>query len=129
MPRAQTSTHILFRIIKKTGTKIERVECIYCYSDVANNGTRKKNHIKQCIKCPNEIKTKYLGSDAADGTAAKSNKNQKLTTNIMVVCDDSDLEEIFPKIATNSRVTSVITNDSDEEELAPIFSVGGLSRH
>ena len=47
----------------------------------------------------------------------------------MVVCDDSDLEEIFPKNATNSKATSVITNDSDEEELAPILSVGGLFRH
>ena len=47
----------------------------------------------------------------------------------MVVCDDSDLEEIFPKNATNSKATSVITNDFGEEELAPIFRVGGLSRH
>ena len=97
MHRTQTPTHISFRIIKKPGTKIERVECKYCYSDVANNGTKKENHLKQCIKCPNEIKTKYLGSDAADGTAAKSIKKRKLTTNAIVVCDNSDLEEIFPK--------------------------------
>ena len=37
---------------------------------------REKKITKQCIKCPNEIKTKYLGSDAADGTAAKSIKNE-----------------------------------------------------
>ena len=55
-------------------------------------------------------------------------KKRKLTTNIMVVCDDSDLE-ISPKNATNSKATSVITNNSDEEELAPMLSVGGLSRH
>ena len=98
-------------IIKKPGTKIERAECKYCYSDVANNGTRKENHIKQCIKCLNKIKTNYLGSDATDGTATKSIKKQKLTTNTIVVCDNLELKEIFPINAIYSKATSVITNN------------------
>ena len=57
---------------------------------------------------PKSNQIKYLGSDAA----VKSIKQRKLTTNTMVVCDDFDLEEIFSKNVTNSKTTSVITNDS-----------------
>ena len=69
-------------LLKKLGQKYKEQNANIVIVMLQTMEREKKSHIKQCIKCPDEIKIKYFESDTADGTAAKSIKKRKLTINI-----------------------------------------------
>uniref|UniRef100_A0A6P7G723 Uncharacterized protein LOC114338410 isoform X2 n=2 Tax=Diabrotica virgifera virgifera TaxID=50390 RepID=A0A6P7G723_DIAVI len=48
----------LFKMLK-TQKKNPQVECTFCTLQLSKNGTRLLEHIKKCLKCPEEVKIKY----------------------------------------------------------------------
>ncbi|KAB7501493.1 hypothetical protein Anas_13287 [Armadillidium nasatum] len=60
--RKQTPVYSLFSIKENQSYKGKRALCRLCFTEVANNGSRKEQHILNCKKCSDDIKMKYLGN-------------------------------------------------------------------
>ena len=73
--RKETAVHSLFDVRESEVYKGKRAFCKFCFNDVANNGTRKTQHILNCMHCSEEIKRKFLGCDIQ--TTAKSHKRKQ----------------------------------------------------
>ena len=70
--RKETAVHSLFDVRESEIYKGKRAFCKFCFNDVANNGTRKEQHILNCMQCTDDIKRKFLGCDLQ--TMPKSQK-------------------------------------------------------
>ena len=73
--RKETAVHSLFDVRESEIYKGKRAFCKFCFNDVADNGTRKTQHILNCMHCTEEIKRKFLGCDIQ--TTAKSHKRKQ----------------------------------------------------
>ncbi|KAB7503277.1 hypothetical protein Anas_05970 [Armadillidium nasatum] len=60
--RKQTPVYSSFSIKENQSYKGKRALCRLCFTEVANNGSRKEQHILNCKKCSDDIKMKYLGN-------------------------------------------------------------------
>lgn len=60
--RKKTPVASLFKDITGSG-KVAKVKCLFCAMIVAKNGTRMMNHIRDCTKCDEMVKFKYLKPD------------------------------------------------------------------
>lgn len=60
--RKKTPVSALFKDIPSDG-KVGKVKCLFCNMEVAKNGTRMMNHIRDCKKCDEVVKIKYLKKD------------------------------------------------------------------
>lgn len=73
--RKVTPVHSLFTVTQREGMKVKRAKCKFCFEEVSDNGTRKLAHIQQCLKCPDDVKFKYLS--AVDYKAKKGQQIPK----------------------------------------------------
>ena len=48
--------------VSTSGTKVPRVQCKFCQSNVVKNGSRMKTHVEKCISCFKLVKDKYLAN-------------------------------------------------------------------
>ncbi|KAB7504662.1 hypothetical protein Anas_10839 [Armadillidium nasatum] len=75
--RKQTPVYSLFSIKENQSYKGKRALCRLCFTEVANNGSRKEQHILNCKKCSDDIKMKYLGNQKESKSTAKSRKRKQ----------------------------------------------------
>ena len=60
MGRKKTPVNDLFTVIEREDMKAKRAVCKYCITEVANNGSRKMEHVMKCIKIPDDVKNYKL---------------------------------------------------------------------
>ncbi|KAB7497190.1 hypothetical protein Anas_08899 [Armadillidium nasatum] len=75
--RKQTPVYSLFSIKENQSYKGKRALCRLCFTEVANNGSRKEQHILNCKKCSDDIKMKYLGNQKESKSTTKSRKRKQ----------------------------------------------------
>ena len=56
MGRKKTPVNDLFRVVERDGMKSKKAVSKYCLNEIADNGSRKMDHMKKCIKVPDELK-------------------------------------------------------------------------
>ena len=47
--RKKVAVSKLFNDVPNSEAKVPRVQCIFCQTSVAKNGTRMKNHVEKCF--------------------------------------------------------------------------------
>lgn len=60
--------------------KTEQVKCNFCCLKLSKGGTRMRQHIKKCVKCPNDVKKKY----DLDADAEANKVSRKVGTKVQV---------------------------------------------
>lgn len=61
--RKKTPVASLFKDATSAG-KVAKVKCLFCAMVIVKNGTRMMNHIRDCKKCDEVVKVKYLKRDS-----------------------------------------------------------------
>lgn len=79
--RKETPVHSLFNVIESETYKGKRAVCLFCSTEVSNNGTRKKQHILYCLKCGDDIKIRFLGKKTVNAAKPLKRKQSKLGQN------------------------------------------------
>jgi len=131
--RKETPVHSLFIYTKNSSFKGTRAICKYCQTEVADNGTRKEHHIKNCQKCTDDIKLTYLGSKM-EKIEAKQNKtiftetsqrtaeqNQNISINpsdagaISIMDSEESDNEIIPGHSTTAKIAPIFQKSSSRQ--------------
>ena len=55
--RKKVAVSKLFNDVSNSEAKVPRVQCKFCQTSVAKNGTRMKTHVEKCFLCPSRSKT------------------------------------------------------------------------
>ena len=58
--RKRAAVTEIFEDLENSDTKVLRVQCLFCHSNVVKNGTRLKTRIEQCLLCPKLLKLKFV---------------------------------------------------------------------
>lgn len=111
--RKETAVHSLFDVRESEVYKGKRAFCKFCFNDVANNGTRKTQHILNCMHCSEEIKRKFLGCDTQ--TTAKSHKRKQKDPKMEAKQKMKGKHKLAKKMNSPVNAT-VLTDASDEDE-------------
>lgn len=79
--RKKVVVSCLFKDIPKKGDgKVPRVQCTFCSKHLSKNGTRMKQHIATCQRCPITVKEKYnLGSETTEQKARGEIRSSSVT--------------------------------------------------
>ena len=108
--RKETPVQHLFKYVDSTTFKGKRAVCKFCFTEVANNGTRKEKHILDCMNCTDDIKMKHLGNKINKIKSRKrkgdieAKRPQQSVIDIVTLTDsdqsqDSQHHEEFPDTA------------------------------
>ena len=72
--RKKVAVSKLFNEVSNSEAKVPRVQCKFCQSSVAKNGTRMKTHVEKCLLCPKSIKNKYLSVNSNENDSDEENQ-------------------------------------------------------
>ena len=72
--RKKVAVSKLFNEVSNLEAKVPRVQCKFCQSSVAKNGTRMKTHVEKCFLCPKSIKNKYLSVNSNENDSDEENQ-------------------------------------------------------
>lgn len=56
--RKKVEVSCLFKHVEDNG-KMPKVQCTFCSKQLSKSGSRMKQHISACLKCPMVVKSKY----------------------------------------------------------------------
>jgi len=133
----------LFSYQKSNSFKGNRAICKFCFTEVADNGTRKEKHISECTKCTDEIKKKYLGNKlqkiSANTSRTKKIKTSQSQLSIANAGRTTDISgpstsTTAPALQSDTRLVDSDKSDAEDDDdiqmlssrsipsIAPIFA-------
>ena len=72
--RKKVAVSKLFVDAPNSEAKVASVQCKFCHTSVAKNGTRMKIHIEKCFLCPKSVKDKYLSINSNENDSDDENE-------------------------------------------------------
>ena len=72
--RKKVAVSKLFVDAPNSEAKVDRVQCKFCHTSVAKNGTRMKIHIEKCFLCPKLVKDKHLSINSNENDSDDENE-------------------------------------------------------
>src|SRR5215469_2412776 len=126
MGRKKTPVNDIFTAVERDGMKAKRAVCKYCLNEIVNNGSRMIDHVKKCIKVPDEVKIPKLQlqhrdqeSKQSKARAERPSKSSQIV-NIDLSDQELDSEEIANRDdsgATGAAKRSMERSDSTGEPI------------
>ena len=72
--RKKVAVSKLFNDVSNSEAKVPRVQCKFCQTSVAKNGTRMKTLVEKCFLCLKSIKDKYLSVNSNENDSDEENQ-------------------------------------------------------